>query len=150
MRGVGLFFGFAFGFLLAAGRLTDYDVIHNMLLLRDFEPYLIMGSAVVVAVPILYVLQRLGWRTPFGGALVVARSRIGREHILGSVTFGAGWAVAGTCPGPALAMIGSGLVMGLIVVAGLMFGLSLRDAHVVRRAAPASRPADVAAAPTRG
>jgi hypothetical protein len=38
-----------------------------------------------------------------------------------------GWAITGACPGPALAMVASGNVLGAVVVGGLFTGLLLRD-----------------------
>ncbi|HUH91714.1 MAG TPA: hypothetical protein VL742_01045 [Casimicrobiaceae bacterium] len=49
MNAVGLLFGIGFGFVLGWSRLTDYDVIHDMLLLRSFDVFLIMGAAVATA-----------------------------------------------------------------------------------------------------
>lgn len=127
MKLAGLLFGIAFGFLIALGGLNEYEVIHNMLLLEDFQPYLIMGSAVAVAAPIVWQLERRGWTTPFAGPMSPGRSRVERHHITGSAIFGTGWAVAGTCPAPALAMTGSGAMLGLVVVGGLFAGLMARD-----------------------
>jgi uncharacterized protein len=139
---LGLLAGTAFGFLLSGSRLTDYDVIHRMLLFRDWQPFLIMGSAVAVAAPLLWVLQLRRWATPLGGPLHLAPSAIGRHHVQGSILFGAGWAIAGTCPGPALAMIGSGRLPGICVVAGIFAGIALRDAVVAQttRSAQAALP----------
>jgi uncharacterized membrane protein YedE/YeeE len=132
MDRIGLLFGVVFGFVLAGARLTDYDVIHDMLLFRDWQPFLVMGSAVAVAAPLLLLLQHRRWRTPLGGPLRPARSPVARRHVVGSLLFGTGWAVAGTCPGPAIAMVGSGRLLGLVVVAGLFLGIALRDAAVAR------------------
>lgn len=54
MIAIGLFFGMAFGFLLTAGGLTDYDTVHDSLLFRDAYVFLVMGSAVLTAMPLLY------------------------------------------------------------------------------------------------
>ena len=44
------------------------------------------------------------------------------------MTFGTGWAVAGTCPAPAIAMATGGGFLAVFVIAGLDAGLWLRDA----------------------
>lgn len=137
MNRVGLLIGFAFGFLIAAARVNDYDVIHRMLLLQEFDVFLLMGSAVLVAAVLLWILGRLGWQTPFGGRLQVSRSRVERKHVYGALVFGTGWAIAGTCPGPALAMTASGSLLGLLVMAGLFTGLTLHDKIAAARAADA-------------
>ena len=87
-----------------------------------------MASAVAVAMPLLWLFQKRGWRTPLGGQLEIAKAKVERKHLLGAMCFGTGWAVAGTCPGPALAMATGGSFLGLFVIAGLATGLWLRGA----------------------
>ena len=118
--------GLAFGFLMVAARLSDYTVIHDMLLLREPDVFLLMGSSFAVAMPLLWILRRRNWKTPIGGALQLDRVEIERKHVYGGALFGAGWAAAGTCPGPAIGMAVSGGVLGIVVMAGLGSGLILR------------------------
>ncbi len=132
MKRIGFLFGAAFGFVLAAAQLNNYTVIHNMLLLRDPQPYLILGSAILVAAPLLWLLRTRHWQTPLGGPLTIAPSRVERKFVLGGIVFGTGWAVAGGCPAPLLGMIAAGRVLAVFVVAGLFGGIILRDAVVAR------------------
>ena len=127
MKGVALLVGAAFGFLVAAARLDSYQVIHDMLLLREPDVFLLMGSAVAVAAPLLVLMERARWRTPFGGVMTVQRNPVTRRNVLGAAVFGTGWAVAGTCPVPALAMTAGGSLLGAFVAAGLFGGIALRD-----------------------
>lgn len=131
--------GGVFGFLIAAARLSDYNVIHDMLLLREFDVFLLMASAVATAAPLLYLLQRRGWRTPSGDPMVVRKGPVQRRTVLGAMIFGSGWAVAGTCPGPAIAMSVGGSVLGLVVMAGLASGVFLCDRVMVVLAKPSRR-----------
>jgi uncharacterized membrane protein YedE/YeeE len=55
--------------------------------------------------------------------------------------FGAGWAVAGTCPGPAAAMTFGGGLLGGIVMIGLATGTWLRGVQDSRRPTPQEAPA---------
>lgn len=140
MNRVSFLIGLAFGFLLAATRVNDYNVIHRMLLLQELDVFLLMGSAVAVAAPLLWLLERQRWRTLLGGPLKLHRSPVERRHILGALVFGTGWALAGTCPGPAAAMAAAGNVLGLFVMTGLVTGQLLRDRVAMRRVAqPAGR-----------
>ena len=123
-------FGLAFGAVFAAAGFNQYDVIHQMLLLENLEPGLTMGSAVGTAFVILRVLERRRWQTPLGGRLKLRRGEIERKHVLGGMVFGTGWAITGACPGTASTMIGGGSLMGIVLAAGLVAGIALRDVVV--------------------
>jgi hydroxyacylglutathione hydrolase len=135
---VGLLIGIGFGFLLAASRLNDYTVIHDMLLLREPDVFLLMGSAVAVAMPLLWLMERRQWKSPFGGPVRLARAHVEPRHVLGSVIFGAGWGITGACPGTALAMPFGGPALGVLVVAGMFVGQSVRERVAAREPRRAS------------
>ncbi len=128
--------GVAFGFLFCAAGFNRYDVIHGMLLLQNFYPFLVMGSAVVTAMPLLWVLERRKWYTPLGGNLELKRWPIERKHILGSIVFGTGWAITGACPGSISGMLGAGNILGFVTLGGFLGGMYLRDTVVERVRAP--------------
>ena len=130
LNGIGLLFGMAFGGLLAGAQLHEYDTIHSMLRLDEPDVFLIMGSAIAVSAPLLWMLERRHVITPFGGELELSRSKPERHHYKGGALFGLGWAVAGTCPAPALVMVSSGALLGLIAIPGIFLGLHLRERQV--------------------
>ena len=72
-------------------------------------------------------------------------SPIRREHVVGGVIFGLGWAVSCSCPGPLVAQIGAGRLPALATLAGACCGIALRNAlsrraaHVADVARPARR-----------
>jgi hypothetical protein len=135
---VSLLAGVVFGFLVAAARLNDYDVIHDMLLLREPDVFLMMGSAIGTAAPILWYLRTHHWKT-MEGEIDLRRQPVSRRNVAGAAIFGAGWAVAGTCPVPALAMSAGGSVLGVFVMGGLFSGIALRDALDTRSLRPLLR-----------
>jgi uncharacterized membrane protein YedE/YeeE len=149
MKYIGLLFGMGFGFLITAAGFSDYDTIHNMLLLREAHGFLVMGSAVAVAMPLLWLLERRRWQTPFAGPLNISRYRVERKDVLGAAVFGIGWAIAGTCPAPALAMLAGGSVLGIVVIGGLFAGIMLRDTVVIRQTARDHDGIDMGPAPLR-
>ncbi|MCC6751423.1 MAG: YeeE/YedE family protein [Deltaproteobacteria bacterium] len=139
----GLLFGSAAGFLIAWAHLTDPEVIRRMLLLKEADVFLLMGAAVVVAGIGVRVLRFAKVRTVVTGeaiAWTVERPRA--RHFVGSVFFGAGWSIAGTCPGPVAAMIGEGRLGGMAVATGLFAGVALQNALEKRRGV-AARTAEV-------
>lgn len=126
MKPVGLLFGMAFGFMLGWARLTDYDVIRNMLLLREFDLYLMMGAAVTTAAIGTRLLRALGamslvGRSPIGWTA----SKPALSHVYGSMLFGFGWGIAGTCPGPVAAQLGRGQLSAVFTLTGILGGVAL-------------------------
>jgi uncharacterized membrane protein YedE/YeeE len=136
---LGLLFGAAIGFVFAWAWLSDPAVIRDMLLLREPDVFLLMGSAIAVAVIGTRLLRLVGARALVGNEPVAwTIERPEQRHVVGSVLFGAGWAVARTCPGPVAVMIGEGRLGGLVVAIGLGAGVLLQGALKRRRLAAAT------------
>lgn len=120
--------GLLFGIGLILSGLTDPGKVLAFLdLAGAWDPSLLctMGGATLVAAIGFRLARRrrtalLGapMRLPAGGA-------IDRRLVLGSVVFGIGWGLAGFCPGPALASLGTGLVEPLLFVAAMVAGMGL-------------------------
>lgn len=136
---VGLVFGSATGFVFAWAGLADPKVIRDMLLLRQAHVYLLMGSAVMVAAGGVRVLRAARARAFLTGESIAwSTERPTARHVVGSVLFGVGWSVVGTCPGPAAVMLGQGRATGLVVALGIVIGVLVQRAFVDRRSAVAS------------
>lgn len=52
-------------------------------------------------------------------------NKLDRRLVAGSVIFGAGWGIAGICPGPALVMLGTGMAEALIFATAMLTGMWL-------------------------
>jgi len=127
MNVIGLSFGILFGGVLGASNLHEYDTIHNMLRLEEIDVFLFMASAIAVSLPLLWLLERSRFNTLLGGQLSLSRSKPQAHHIHGGALFGVGWAIAGTCPAPALVMLSSGAMLSLVAIPGIFLGLRLRE-----------------------
>ena len=126
MNRAGLLFGIGFGFVLGWSRLTDYDVIRDMLLLHKLDVFLLMGAAVATAAVAVRLLRASGARSLIGELPISwTVTKPTRSHFLGAAIFGAGWALSGTCPGPAAAQLGRGQVAALATLAGIFAGVAL-------------------------
>jgi uncharacterized protein len=115
---------------MIAARLHEYDTIHKTLRFDEFDVFWLMAASIGTSLPLLWLLERRSITTRFGGKLALSRTKPQRHHLIGGGLFGIGWAVAGTCPAPALVMLSSGVTFGLIAIAGLFIGIQLRDRHV--------------------
>jgi uncharacterized membrane protein YedE/YeeE len=67
-------------------------------------------------------------KTAYGSPLhLPGKTHIHAELIIGSIIFGAGWAIAGFCPGPALVALGAGYMKALVFVIAMILGMLLHD-----------------------
>jgi uncharacterized membrane protein YedE/YeeE len=83
-------------------------------------------SALTTAFVGLRLLRALDARSPLTHEKVAWTTvRPQRRHIVGSVLFGTGWAVADACPGPIAAQLGQGVPWSVATMAGLVLGVWL-------------------------
>lgn len=111
----------AFGFVLSRSGASDYDFIQRMFLFQDVQLYGIIGTAVVVTAPGLWLLKRHG-KTLDGDPLVVKPKPLHRGNVVGGIFFGIGWSMTGMCPGPILVNIGEGKLYAWAALAGTLLG----------------------------
>ena len=64
--------------------------------------------------------------------LPIAR-HIDKRLVLGSLAFGIGWGLAGICPGPALVLLGTGSVKGLVFVIAMLVGMGIFEYLEIHR-----------------
>jgi uncharacterized membrane protein YedE/YeeE len=120
--------GLVFGLGLILSGMTDpAKVIGFLDLAGNWDPSLglVMGGAVLVGL-ITFRFSARRTRAYFGDAMHIPTARhIDRRLVLGGVTFGVGWGLAGYCPGPALASLASGGFQALLFVGAMLVGMAL-------------------------
>lgn len=127
--------GALFGYLLSRAGATDYDAYANLFLFEDLRLMWVIGAAVAVSLPGMLLLRRSRPAAWLGaGPLDMSQKPMRRGLFAGAVLFGAGWGLAGACPGTALAMMGQGKLTAAITVLGILFGTWLFGA--LQRPAP--------------
>jgi uncharacterized membrane protein YedE/YeeE len=118
--------GVVFGFMLCWSTLARPDAIREMLLFEDWYLYGMFPLAVGTGFVGVRLLRRAGVRAVFTGTPIAwSRPETERRHIIGSVLFGLGWAVADACPGPIAAQVGRGLAWSLCTAFGMFAGIAL-------------------------
>jgi uncharacterized membrane protein YedE/YeeE len=123
--------GTAFGFVLSRSGAADYDYIQGMFLFERFQLYGIIGSAVAITAPGLWLIKR-GGRTALGRPLEIELKAGHGGNVVGGVVFGVGWSLAGMCPGPIWVNIGEGKLYALAALAGALSGTALFGAAYPR------------------
>jgi len=125
---IALLVGLVFGLGLIVSGMTDPSRVLGFLDLAGWwNPSLafVMGGAIAVALPAFVVAARRQ-RTLTGAQLQLpTATRIDRRLVLGALAFGAGWGLAGLCPGPALALIATGNGKVLVFVASMLVGMGM-------------------------
>ena len=124
MRAFYVVLGTIFGFVLSRSGATDYNYVQGMFLFESFQLYGIIGTAVVLTAPGLWLIRRRGV-TALGAPVQIELKPMTRGTVVGSVLFGVGWSIAGMCPGPILVNIGEGKIYALAALAGALTGAGL-------------------------
>lgn len=121
---VGLLFGMG---LLLSG-MTDPGKVQGFLDLAGlWDPSLafVMGGGVLVGL-LAFTVAKKRTANFLGGALHLPSStHIDKPLIFGSLLFGAGWGLAGFCPGPALVSMATGQDKAMVFVLAMVAGMSL-------------------------
>lgn len=121
MAPIYLMLGAAFGFALSRSGAADYDQIQAMFLFESIQLYGIIGTAVAITAPGLWLIRRRG-STLLGRPIRIETKPQHRGNVLGGLLFGVGWSMAGMCPGPILVNVGEGKVYALGALAGALVG----------------------------
>lgn len=129
MRGVvALISGLLFGIgLLLSGMANPAKVLGFLDLAGNWDPSLalVMVGAIAVAFVPMQWIQRRGTTLHGEQAQLPTSRTIDRRLVLGSLLFGAGWGLAGFCPGPALVAAAALVPQALLFVAAMLVGMAL-------------------------
>jgi len=118
--------GALFGAGLLVSGMTDTSKVQGFLdLFGAWDPTLafVMGGAILpMAATWAYAKRR---RTAVLGTPFPARPRaqIDTRLLTGSALFGTGWALAGICPGPSMAILGTGGIGALAFFVAMVVGM---------------------------
>ncbi|CAB3662801.1 MULTISPECIES: DUF6691 family protein [Achromobacter] len=122
--GSGLVFGLG---LIISGMANPAKVLGFLDLAGAWDPSLafVMGGAVLVTAAGFALLRRR--RASLSGEPLrwPTATRVDVRLAVGSLAFGAGWGLAGFCPGPALVAASAGVSEALIFVAAMVAGMAI-------------------------
>jgi uncharacterized membrane protein YedE/YeeE len=124
----GLVVGLIFGAGLALSDMINPARVLNFLdLAGSWDPSLafVMGGALIPSA-IGYLIVRRMQRPVMADTFCIPENRVIEKRLLaGSAMFGAGWGLAGLCPGPAVAGLAFGMWQPWVFVAAMLAGMLL-------------------------
>ncbi|MFN2361319.1 MAG: DUF6691 family protein [Marinobacter sp.] len=122
--GAGLLFGFG---LLVSGMANPEKVLGFLDITGQWDPSLafVMGGAVIVGL-FAFTFARKRTISFLGFSMRLPESdRPDKRLVIGSILFGAGWGLAGFCPGPGLVALGAGETGALVFVVAMIAGMGI-------------------------
>ena len=115
--------GTYFGVVLVKSEAASWYRIQEMFRFQSFHMYGLIGSAVLTGMLTTWLLRRFQARALTGQTIRVQSKDPGLpRYVLGGLTFGLGWGLAGVCPGPIFTLLGSGVWAMLIVLLFALIG----------------------------
>ena len=115
--------GLYFGVVLVKSEAASWYRIQEMFRFESFHMFGLIGSAVLTGLVTTALLRRSGLKSRDGQTIRVAdKEKAWRRYVLGGLTFGVGWGLAGVCPGPIFTLLGAGVWPMLIVLLFALLG----------------------------
>jgi uncharacterized membrane protein YedE/YeeE len=133
---VALVAGSLFGAGLAvSGMMNPAKVLNFLDVAGRWDPSLalVMAAALAVTAP-AFRLARRRQRPAFGERFEIPTSRkLDASLLVGAALFGLGWGLVGLCPGPAVAVLVTGLPSAAVFLASMVAGMAVHRVLAARR-----------------
>ena len=110
-----LLLGAFFGIVLVKAEVISWFRIQEMFRFQSIHMYGIIGSAVVLGAIAVVLIKRFNIKA-MGGQFINLEGKPFNKvaNLVGGIIFGFGWALAGACPGPLYALVGSGYTIIIV------------------------------------
>ena len=139
----GLVFGLG---LIVSGMANPAKVLGFLDLAGAWDPSLalVMGGAIAVGF-FAFLIAKNSTRSLIGAEMKLpTASAIDSRLLAGSALFGAGWGIAGFCPGPGLVALGMGEQKAIVFVAAMLAGMVIFSWLEKRKSPAATNTANAA------
>lgn len=121
---VGLLFGIG---LILSGMSDPAKVLGFLDLAGNWDPSLafVMGGAIIIG-SLMFPFATKRPKSLLGDAMrLPTATQIDRRLVLGGLTFGVGWGLAGYCPGPALVSLVQGGIKPVLFFIAMLVGMAV-------------------------
>jgi uncharacterized membrane protein YedE/YeeE len=114
--------GMLFGIVFIKSEVISWFRIQEMFRFQSFHMYGIIGTAIFTAMISVFLIKKFNVKTIYGEPIRLASKKFNKGQIYGGLIFGLGWALAGACPGPLFAQIGTGVTVVVITLLSAVAG----------------------------
>ena len=115
--------GFLFGIVLTKSEAVSWYRIYEMFQFQSFHMYGIIGVAVATGIIGIQIIKRKNIKDIEGLPIIIQdKPKDNARYWIGGISFGLGWALVGSCPGPIFILIGAGFLPVVIVLLGALIG----------------------------
>ena len=134
---IGLLFGVG---LIVSGMTDPSKIIGFLDLAGAWDPSLalVMAGAVLVSAAGFRLAERRPTSLLGGLRQLPGTQGVNARLVAGSAVFGAGWGIAGFCPGPALVALGAGYDKAMVFFIAMLAGMLMYELTERRRMARAT------------
>lgn len=122
----GLIFGIG---LIVSGMANPAKVLGFLDLAGNWDPSLafVMAGAIGVGLVAFTTAKRRSQAWDSSPMQLPKSTLIDKRLVLGGLAFGAGWGLAGFCPGPAITAVGMGLPKAMVFVVAMLAGMGVYE-----------------------
>ena len=117
-----LFLGIIFGTTLIKSDAVSWFRMQEMFRFQGFQMYGIFMTAIPTGAITFFIIKKFKIKTLDGEPIKIIKKKFNPGVIIGSILFGIGWALTGTCPGPIYVQIGSGLTIAILTLLSALAG----------------------------
>jgi len=104
--------------LIVSGMSNPQKVLSFLDIFGNWDPSLMFVMVGAISITAIYFILIKNKST---------KLNTDKKLIIGSLIFGTGWGLVGICPGPAIVVLGSANIKGIIFVIALLIGMFLQN-----------------------
>ena len=104
--------------LIVSGMSNPQKVLSFLDIFGNWDPSLMFVMVGAISITAIYFILIKNKST---------KLNTDKKLIIGSLIFGIGWGLVGICPGPAIVVLGSANIKGIIFVIALLIGMFLQN-----------------------
>src|SRR3954470_6654790 len=117
-----LILGTLFGIILCKVQAVSWWRMQEMFRFDSFYMYGLFATAIPTGMLSVWLIKKFRIKTVDGEPIIIPEKKFNWGYVIGGLLFGVGWAFSGACPGPLLALIGSGYSVIIIVFLSALAG----------------------------